>query len=50
VSAGGHDTSVAIKRTSSRFIINHFDALSLRALLDTTRLIGENVVALKVTT
>jgi integrase len=44
-----HDTSVVmIERTYSKFITDHSDALSRRALLDTTRLFGENVVALKV--
>jgi integrase len=44
-----HDTSVVmIERTYSKFITDHSDALSRRALLDTTRLVGENVVALKV--
>ena len=42
-----HDTSVVmIERTYSKFITDHSDALSRRALLDTTRSIGENVVAL----
>ncbi len=46
-----HDTSVVmIERTYSKFITDHSDALSRRALLDTTRPIGENVVALKVPT
>jgi integrase len=46
-----HDTSVVmIERTYSKFITDHSDALSRRALLDTTRLIGENVAALKVPT
>jgi integrase len=44
-----HDTSVVmIERTYSKFITDHSDALSRRALLDTTRLVGENVLALKV--
>jgi integrase len=44
-----HDTSVVmIERTYSKFITDHSDALSRRALLDTTRPIGENVVVLKV--
>jgi hypothetical protein len=44
-----HDTSVVmIERTYSKFITDHSDALSRRALLDTTRLVGGNVVALKV--
>jgi integrase len=43
-----HDTSVVmIERTYSKFITDHSDALSRRALLDTTRPIGENVVRLK---
>jgi hypothetical protein len=49
VVASLHDTSVAmIERTYSKFITDHSDALSRRALLDTTRLVGENVVTLKV--
>jgi integrase len=45
-----HDTSVVmIERTYSKFISDHADALSRRALLDTTRRsIGKNVVPLKV--
>jgi integrase len=45
-----HDTSVVmIERTYSKFILDHADALSRRALLDTTRQpIGRNVVPLKV--
>jgi integrase len=46
-----HDTSVVmIERTYSKFIADHSDAVSRRALLDTTRPIGKNVVALKVPT
>jgi hypothetical protein len=37
-----------IERTYSKFITDHSDALSRRALLDTARPVGENVVALKV--
>jgi hypothetical protein len=37
-----------IERTYSKFIADHSDAVSRRALLDTTRPIGGNVVALKV--
>jgi hypothetical protein len=49
VVASLHDTSVAmIERTYSKFITDHSDALSRRTLLDTTRLVGENVVTLKV--
>jgi hypothetical protein len=49
VVASLHDTSVAmIERTYSKFITDHSDALSRRALLDTARLVGENVVTLKV--
>jgi integrase len=48
VVASLHDTSVAmVERTYSKFITDHSDALSRRALLD-TRPISENVVALKV--
>jgi integrase len=44
-----HDTSVVmIERTYSKFILDHADALSRRALLDTTQPIGRNVVPLKV--
>jgi hypothetical protein len=44
-----HDTSVPmIERTYSKFITDHSDALSRRALLDTTRPNGNNVVALRV--
>ena len=44
-----HDTSVVmIERTYSKFITDHCDALARGALLDTTRLVGGNVVALKV--
>jgi integrase len=44
-----HDTSVVmIERTYSKFIADHSDALSRRALLDTTRLTGESAVVLKV--
>jgi hypothetical protein len=44
-----HDTSaVMIERTYSKYIADHSDALSRRALLDTTRPISKNaVVALK---
>ena len=46
-----HDTSVVmIERTYSKFIADHSDAVSRRALLDTTRPIGNNVVPLKVPT
>jgi hypothetical protein len=46
-----HDTSVVmIERTYSKFIADHSDAVSRRALLDTTRPIGKNVVPLKVPT
>jgi integrase len=49
VVASLHDTSVVmIERTYSKFITDHSDVLSRRALLDTTRPIGSNVVALKV--
>ena len=43
-----HDTSVVmIERTYSKHISDHADALSRRALLDTTHPLSENVVALK---
>jgi len=43
-----HDTSVVmLERTYSRYIADHADALSRRALLNTTRPVSENVVALK---
>ena len=46
-----HDTSVVmIERTYSKFITDHSDALVPPALLDTSRPIGENVVALKMLT
>ena len=46
-----HDTSVVmIERTYSKFITDHSDGLSRRALLDTARSVSENVVALKVGT
>ena len=46
-----HDTSVVmIERTYSKFIADHSDAVSRRALLDTTRPTGKNVVPLKVPT
>jgi integrase len=48
VVASLHDTSVVmIERTYSRFISDHSDALSRRALLDTSGPIDKNVVALK---
>jgi integrase len=43
-----HDTSVVmLERTYSKHISDHADALSRRALLDTTRPVSENVVDLK---
>jgi integrase len=46
-----HDTSVVmIERTYSKFITDHSDALSRRALLDTTRPISGNLAKLKVQT
>ena len=43
-----HDTSVVmIERTYSKFITDHSDALSRRALLDTTRPIGDDVRCLE---
>jgi hypothetical protein len=39
---------VMIERTYSKFISDHSDALSRCALPDTTRLVGGNVIALKV--
>jgi hypothetical protein len=41
---------VMIERTYSKFITDHSDALSRRALLDTTRPNSENLVKLKVPT
>jgi hypothetical protein len=43
-----HDTSVVmLERTYSKHISDHADALSRRALLDTTGRVGEKVVGLK---
>jgi integrase len=43
-----HDTSVVmIERTYSKFITDHSDALSRRALLDTTRPVRANIVTLE---
>ena len=40
-----HDTSVVmLERTYSRYIADHADALSRRALLDTTRLVSKSIV------
>jgi integrase len=49
VVAAQHDTSVVmLERTYSKYIADHSDALSRRALLDTTRRVGEKVVGLKI--
>ena len=46
--ATNHDTSIVmLERTYSRYIGDHSDALSRRALLDTARAVGGNVVPLK---
>jgi integrase len=43
-----HDTSVLmLERTYSKYIADHSDSLSRRALIDTTRPVSKNVVALK---